>query len=81
METTPLSATAQAQLTTYADYLTTACDLSSASIRNYLGDVKLFMAWYEQVLGRCDNLPQMCLSKFIVILVGLPLYFSGIASV
>ncbi len=49
METTPLSATAQAQLTTYADYLTTACDLSSASIRNYLGDVKLFMAWYEQV--------------------------------
>ena len=49
METTPLSATAQAQLTAYEDYLTLECDLSSASIRNYLGDVKLFMSWYEQV--------------------------------
>jgi len=33
----------------YSDYLQHEADLSPATIRNYLGDVTLFMAWYEQV--------------------------------
>ena len=46
---TSISDSARQTLAPYSDYLQHEADLSSATIRNYLGDVTLFMAWYEQV--------------------------------
>lgn len=44
-----LSDAARQALAPYAHYLQHETDLSPATVRNYLGDVELFMAWYEQV--------------------------------
>ena len=44
-----LSQTAQQALGEYQRHLTQDADLSRASVRNYLGDVTLFVGWYEQV--------------------------------
>jgi integrase/recombinase XerD len=43
-----ISVTAQQLLAAYEHYLTDMLDLRPATIRNYLGDVRLFMAWCEQ---------------------------------
>lgn len=43
-----LSAEAQQVLDHYEHYLLQATDLSPVSIRNYLGDLRLFMAWCER---------------------------------
>lgn len=45
----PPSKTAQQAIWEYEQYLEQDADLSQASVRNYLGDVMLFAAWYEQV--------------------------------
>jgi integrase/recombinase XerC len=43
-----ISVPAQQLLAAYEHYLTDVLDLRPATIRNYLGDVRLFMAWCEQ---------------------------------
>lgn len=43
-----VSTTAKQLLVTYEHYLTDVLDLRPATIRNYLSDLKLFMAWCEQ---------------------------------
>ncbi len=45
---TTISAAAQHLLATYEAYLTNVLDLRPATIRNYISDLKLFMAWCEQ---------------------------------
>lgn len=45
----PLSDSARQAIVPYAHYLQEEADLSPATVRNYLGDIELFMAWYEQV--------------------------------
>lgn len=45
----PISDSARQLLAPYVHYLQHEADLSAATVRNYLGDIELFMAWYEQV--------------------------------
>jgi len=45
---TSLSESAQAELDRYAHYLSTHEDLSQASYRNYIGDLRLFIQWFEE---------------------------------
>lgn len=42
-----VSSQAQTTLAEYHHHLSQELDLSPASVRNYLGDVRLFMVWYE----------------------------------
>jgi integrase/recombinase XerC len=44
-----ISDRARQALVPYAYHLKQEADLSPATVRNYLGDVELFVAWYEQV--------------------------------
>src|SRR5688500_6687162 len=55
-----LSPTVQEALDPYQHYLLHEADLSPATTRNYLGDVVLFMAWYEKVwsMGQDGFTPQ-----------------------
>lgn len=43
-----LSPSGQQQLSQYETYLTTMLDLQANTRRNYVGDVHLFIGWYEQ---------------------------------
>ena len=43
-----ISQTARQLLATYEHHLTDVLDLSPATIRNYISDLRLFMAWCEQ---------------------------------
>ncbi len=45
----PISDPARQALAPYSQHLRQEADLSPATIRNYLGDMELFIAWYEQV--------------------------------
>lgn len=48
MAKTTVSSAAQQLLITYERYLTDVLDLRPATIRNYVSDLRLFMAWCEQ---------------------------------
>lgn len=50
-----ISTAAQQLLTAYERYLTDVLDLRPATIRNYLSDVRLFMAWCEQAWQENDT--------------------------
>lgn len=47
--TSELSSQAHNSLTVYEQFIRTRQDYSSSTIRNYLGDVRLFMVWFEQI--------------------------------
>ena len=49
----PLSASAELALAQYEQILREQEDLTSASIRNYLSDLRHFIAWYEACAAEC----------------------------
>lgn len=46
-KTPPLSDAGRQALSQYRQYLVDEADLHPTTVRNYLGDLRLFMAWYE----------------------------------
>jgi len=50
-----LSESAQQQLTFYESYLRSQQDLSLETIRNYLSDLRQFVAWYETLCTSQEN--------------------------
>lgn len=50
-----ISTTAKRLLDTYEDYLTGVLDLRPATIRNYISDLRLFMAWCEKSWQNSDS--------------------------
>ena len=50
-----ISATAQQLLTTYEHHLANVLDLRPVTIRNYISDLRLFMAWCERTWQNSDS--------------------------
>lgn len=50
-----ISTTAKQLLGTYENYLASVLDLRSATIRNYISDLRLFMAWCERSWENSDS--------------------------
>ena len=50
-----ISATAKQLLDTYEDYLASVLDLRPATIRNYISDLRLFIAWCERSWQNSDS--------------------------
>ena len=53
-----LSKIGQANLSQYELYLCDLIDVSPSTIRNYLSDLRQFMAWYEQTSSAGQEIPQ-----------------------
>jgi integrase/recombinase XerD len=55
----------QANLSQYESYLCDLIDVSPSTIRNYLSDLRQFMAWYEQTSSAGQEIPQSFVPNII----------------